>query len=134
MNKVCLTGRLTRDPEFKTVGYDNISLCRFTIAVNRREKDKADFVPIVCWRSVAETCNKYLVKGDLVGVVGSLQSEEYEANGEKRRSWAVQAESVDFLRNKGESGGNGENSPEDRHKVTPEEVRASQTVDDDLPF
>lgn len=133
MNKCFFIGRLSKDPEFKEVGSDHIALCRFSIAVKRRGvADKADFIDVTTWRGLAETCNKHLMKGDQVAVVGAMQSEDYEYKGEKRRSWAVQADEVEFLRAKGETAGNGQNSAEDRRKVAASELRPVE--DDELPF
>lgn len=77
MNKVILIGRLTRDPEVRYT-QSGIAVCTFTLAVDRRfaRKDAndgrptADFIPIVCWRKLAEICGNNLVKGRRVGVEG----------------------------------------------------------------
>ena len=58
MNKAILMGRLTRDPELKSTN-SGISLCTFTIAIDRRFKNAAgeretDFIPIVTWRQTAD--------------------------------------------------------------------------------
>ena len=63
VNKVILIGNLTKDPEVTTTS-NGISLCRFTLAVQRRfvnsEGDReADFISIVVWRNQAENCGKY---------------------------------------------------------------------------
>lgn len=138
MNKCIITGRLTRDPEFREVGGEHIAVCKFGVAVRRKVKtaDKdVDFFDVVAWRGTAETCNKFLVKGDMVGVVGAMQQTEYtDKDGNKRVSWALQAESVDFLSAKGESKPTAEKEPEkaERKKVTVEQM--TLVADDDLPF
>ena len=77
MNKCILIGNLTRDPELTTTA-TGVSLCRFSIAVNRAYANQngereADFFNIVTWRGLAENCSKYLSKGRKVAVVGNIQ-------------------------------------------------------------
>ena len=106
MNKVILVGNLTRDPELITTN-NGISLCRFSLAVQRRfssnegEKD-VDFINIVVWRGQADNCYKYLKKGSKAGVVGSLQTRSYDGtDGTKKYSTEVVADEVEFLSTKG---------------------------------
>ena len=96
-----LIGRLTRDPELTTTG-SGVSLCRFSIAVNRAYRNQngeydADFINIVAWRGLADTCSKWLTKGRMVAVCGSIQSRSYEVDGQKRYSTEVVADDVEFL-------------------------------------
>ncbi|MEG0785401.1 MAG: single-stranded DNA-binding protein, partial [Christensenella sp.] len=89
MNKAILVGNLTRDPERRTTSSD-VSVTSFTIAVSRRYKDAsgnypADFISCVAWRQTAEFIAKYFVKGSRIGVVGSIQTRNYDdKNGVKR--------------------------------------------------
>ena len=92
MNRVILVGNLTKDPELRATA-SGISVCTFTVAVNRRvSRDAqaqgardADFFNIVVWRNQADNCAKYLAKGRKVGIVGSLQNRSYDAqDGTKR--------------------------------------------------
>ena len=105
MNKVILVGNLTRDPELITTN-NGISLCRFTLAVQRRFSSnegerEADFINIVVWRAAADNCYKYLKKGSKAGVVGSMQTRSYDAqDGTKRYTTDVVAEEVEFLSTK----------------------------------
>ncbi len=106
MNKVILVGNLTRDPELITTN-NGISLCRFSLAVQRRfssnegERD-VDFINIVVWRGQADNCYKYLKKGSKAGVVGSLQTRSYDGtDGTKKYSTEVVADEVEFLSTKG---------------------------------
>ena len=78
MNKVILVGNLTKDPELVTTN-NGISLCRFTLAVQRRftsgdGEREADFINVVVWRGQADNCYKYLKKGSKAGVCGSIQT------------------------------------------------------------
>lgn len=102
MNKVFLIGNLVRDPEVRTT-QSGISVCNFTVAVNRRFKkengeQETDFLNVIAWRQLAELCGKYLAKGRKVAVTGSIQTRTYEAkDGSKRTAWDIVADEVEFL-------------------------------------
>ena len=101
MNKWIGIGRIVRDPELNTT-QSGISVCRFTIAINRPYKDdsgnsQADFLGITCWRALADNCHKYLVKGSQCAVVGSIQTRTYEKDGEKKYITEIIADNVEFL-------------------------------------
>lgn len=101
MNRVFLTGNLTKDPELRTT-QSGVSVCTFTVAVNRRRseagKTEADFFRVSAWRQLGENCNRFLAKGRKVGVVGTLTLQTYTANdGQQRASLEVQADEVEFL-------------------------------------
>lgn len=102
MNKVVLIGNLVRDPEVRAT-QSGISVCNFTVAVNRRFKkengeQETDFLNVIAWRQLAELCGKYLAKGRKVAVTGSIQTRQYEAkDGSKRTAWDIVADEVEFL-------------------------------------
>ena len=98
MNTVILIGRLTRDPELKYTPNGN-AVSTFTLAVDKPFGDKeADFVPIVVWQKLAESCANHLNKGRLVAVNGRLQIRNYnDKDGNKRKAAEVVANSVKFL-------------------------------------
>ncbi len=101
MNKVTLIGRLTRDPEMNKTA-SGIDVCNFTLAINRTYKDAkgselTDFIPVVVWRNAAVNCGKYLTKGSLCAVAGSIQTRTYEKEDEKRYITEVIADIVQFL-------------------------------------
>ncbi|MDR0299728.1 MAG: single-stranded DNA-binding protein [Streptococcaceae bacterium] len=82
INNVTLVGRLTRDPELRYTG-QNTAVATFSIAVNRRFKNaagerEADFINCVIWRQPAENLANWAKKGALIGVVGSIQTRNYE--------------------------------------------------------
>ena len=100
MNIIILTGRLTRDPELKT-GQSGKAYARFTLAVERpMQKDEADFINCVAFGKTAELIGEYLRKGRKAGVTGRLQMGKYEVNGEKRTSYDVIVDSIEFLESK----------------------------------
>ncbi|HEY0222458.1 MAG TPA: single-stranded DNA-binding protein [Lactovum miscens] len=82
INNVTLVGRLTRDPELRYTG-QNTAVATFSIAVNRRFKNaagerEADFINCVIWRQAAENLANWAKKGALIGIVGSIQTRNYE--------------------------------------------------------
>lgn len=102
MNLVLMIGRLTRDPEMRTIQSTGNFVTRFSIAVDRSYKGKdgitADFFNVTVFGRQAETCNQYLGKGRLVAVRGRLQNNNYETKtGEKRYTVDIVAEQVQFL-------------------------------------
>jgi single-strand DNA-binding protein len=79
LNRVVLIGRLTRDPELRYTPA-GVAVTQFTLAVDRPFSSnnnggerEADFIPIVTWRQLAETCANYLRKGRLTAVEGRIQ-------------------------------------------------------------
>ena len=102
MNKVILIGRLTKDPELRTIASGNATTS-FTIEVNRNFTNKngereADFINCVAWRKQAENVAKYCTKGSQVAVEGRIQTRSYDAqDGTKRYVTEVVADNVTFL-------------------------------------
>lgn len=103
MNKAILIGRLTRDPELKFTTGSGIAVATFTLAVDRpyvgqSGQKEADFIPIVCWRKLAENVANNLQKGRLVAVSGAIQTRKYQAqDGSNRYVTEVIADGVQFL-------------------------------------
>jgi single-strand DNA-binding protein len=107
MNKVVLMGRLTRDPETRYTQGNNTAVCSFSLAVNRRFKQEgqpdADFINVVAWAKTAEFVSKYFTKGQQVGVVGRIQTRNYDdKDGKKVFVTEVVAEEVYFADSKKE--------------------------------
>ena len=99
MNRAIIIGNLTRDPDIRTTASDK-SVCTFTVAVNRRvkEKQEVDFIPVVTWEKTAESCAKFLAKGRKVGASGRIQTRSYETDsGERRYVTEIVADDVEFL-------------------------------------
>ncbi|MBX6350882.1 MAG: single-stranded DNA-binding protein [Clostridia bacterium] len=102
LNRVILIGRLVQDPELRYTP-QGVAVSSFTLAVDRpftgRDGQRqTDFIDIVVWRQLAETCANHLSKGRLVAVEGRLQVRQYEAqDGQKRRVAEVVASDVRFL-------------------------------------
>lgn len=133
MNIVILTGRLTRDPELK-YGQSGKAYSRFSLAVDRPfSKGEADFINCVAFGKTAELVGEYLRKGRKVGINGSLQMNRYEVNGEKRTSYDVLVNSLEFLESKGTSTG-AEDSYSSHETVSEPTPSFSQMDDDEFPF
>jgi single-strand DNA-binding protein len=150
-NKVILIGNMTADPELKqTAG--GISVCSFTIAINRRfaKADQAqqsvDFINIVTWRQSAEFVSKYFKKGNPILVCGQLQTRTWTDNqGMKRYATEVVADEVSFVTSASQNGsqsapaGNGSTYTPDAYGAPAFNSSGSANFeeipsDSDLPF
>ncbi len=105
INRVILTGNLTRDPELRTTP-SGTPVCKLRLAVNTRRKDgsgqwvdKPNYFDVTVWGAQGENCANYLSKGRPVAIDGRLEWREWEASdgSGKRQSVDVIAESVQFL-------------------------------------
>ena len=106
LNQTVIVGRIVKNPEI--VETENGGKRTFmTLAVPRSYKNaegvyETDFIPCVLWNGIAETTTEYCKKGDLVGVKGHLQTNNYEEDGENKSSMQLVAEKVTFLSSKKE--------------------------------
>ena len=94
MNKVILLGRLTKDPDVKYTQSENmLAIARYTLAVDRRFKKEgqpsADFINCVAFGKSAEFAEKYMTKGRLFGVIGRIQTRNYE-NDKKEKVYVTE--------------------------------------------
>lgn len=104
INRVVLSGRLTRDPE-KRYAQDGTPVTNFSLAFHRRYRSRegtwsenTGFVTVMCYQRLAEVVAQYLRAGSPVVVEGRLQMREWTSTrGEKRQSLELRAESVHFL-------------------------------------
>ena len=139
MNKVILMGRLTRDPEVRYTQNTNALVASFSLAVNRRfakagEERQADFINVVAWSKTGEFFSKYFKKGQQVGVIGRIQTRNWEdENKQKHYITEVIAEEAYFADSKreGESGASFANT---FGNSVSEASEFSVSADDDLPF
>lgn len=119
LNRVVLTGNLTRDPE-KVENQKGMDIARFSIAVNRRGKDKgADFFNVTVFQQQATNVLAYLEKGRKVSVDGRLQLDQWEKDGQKRSAVRIIGDSVNFLggNQEGGSGGGGNTNDDDTNDI-----------------
>lgn len=104
MNTICITGRATQNPELKKT-QSGVSVMALSLAVDRDYKVNnekvTDFIPVILWRKTAEVVSQYTAKGDMLSVVGSLESRKYtDSEGNSRTVWEVKADKVGFLSKK----------------------------------
>lgn len=138
MNKVMLIGNLTKDPEIRYLT-SGTAVTTFTIAVTRnftsQQGDRqADFLPIVVWKNLAETCAKYLAKGRMVAVSGRIQTRSYDGkDGQKRYVTEIVADEVQFL-----GSSSGKQAQSTQPFITDDEplegFREIEGEEDELPF
>jgi single-strand DNA-binding protein len=102
INRVTLTGNLTRDPEVREAG--DTTVCGLRLAVNASKKtpsgsweDRANYFDVTVWNAQAQACGKFLKKGSKVAIDGRLEWQEWEHEGQKRQAVKVIAQSVEFL-------------------------------------
>ncbi len=99
MNRVLLTGRLTRDPEVRTTAGGK-TVAQFAVASHEyvSGKEKSEFHNVVAWDRLAETCGRYLGKGQLVAVEGRIQTRTWDDDkGSRHWKTEIVASSVEML-------------------------------------
>ena len=136
MNKVILMGRLVKDPEIRySQGPEQIAVGRYTLAVNRRGKEKeADFIPCITFGKSATFAEQYFRKGQMVAVVGRIQVRSWEdKNGNKRWTTEVVVEEQHFTGSK-EEGGTQPPKPKGEAEKAGFYPIDESIEDDDLPF
>ena len=154
INRVVLTGNLTRDPELRSLP-SGMSVCSLRVAVNTRRKDgssgewtdKPNYFSVTVWGAQGDNCARFLSKGRPVAIDGRLEWREWEAKdgSGKRESIEIVADSVQFLgsREEGAGGGNGfqqrSDVPVDTGDFQPAAAPAaapspSAGSEDDIPF
>ena len=131
MNKIMLVGRLATEIKMEKSGETKYG--RFYLAVSRRgKKDEADFIACAVFGKTAETMFEWCRKGHHIGIEGHLQISQYEKNGEKKSSYSVIVESMEFLQTKNEKSGDTTQAPTEPVKDT--SGKTDEFVDDEFPF
>lgn len=156
MNSVVLIGRLTKDPEIRYTSGTQMCVATFTVAIDRpvRGEKQTDFPRITAFGKQAENCERYLVKGRLVGVQGRIQTGSYQnKDGQTVYTTDVVADRVEFLEwgdrlsggssaprqnassNYNNNGGGNAGASVPRGNDMPEEMpEGFQAIDEDVPF
>ncbi len=133
LNCIVIQGRLKADAELRHT-QSGKPVATVTLAVSRNRKNQngdypTDWIDVVFWGNTAEHVSRWFHKGNQAIVRGRLESKDWEdKNGNKRRSWEVQAESIDFCGSRKDSGGY--NSPQDVQC----DDEWSELNDDEPPF
>jgi single-strand DNA-binding protein len=148
LNKVFIIGRLTRDPELKSLP-SGVKVANFGMATNRRYKDKDDnwqeaseFHNIVVFGRQAETTSQYLNKGSMALIEGRLQTRSWESDGQKKYMTEVIAERVQFGPKNAGGGSNeggkydqsGKSDAESSQDANYPEAEEGGINPDDIPF
>jgi len=143
INRVIITGNLTRDPELRALP-SGTSVCKLGVAVNGRRKgasgeweDKPNFFDVTIFGAPAENAARFLAKGRPVAIDGRLDWSQWEQEGQKRQKVEIIADSVQFLGGRDDSAGG---SPAPRGDITvdsgdfgPPPVTGGG-ADEDIPF
>jgi single-strand DNA-binding protein len=100
VNKVLLTGRLTRDPEMRALASGK-HVTNFSVATNEyvgNGREKAEYHSVIAWDRLADICAQYLGKGSMVAVEGRLQTRQWDDDAGKRH-WKTEvvAASIEML-------------------------------------
>lgn len=102
LNTISIAGHLTRDPELKDIGGQQV--CKFSVAVNESfkgkdgtKKERPTYFDVDAWGGQAAPCAQYLKTGSGVYVEGKMDCRDYEKDGQKRKAWTVRAGTVQFL-------------------------------------
>jgi single-strand DNA-binding protein len=143
INRVIITGNLTRDPELRSTP-GGTTVCSLRVAVNSRRKDgqtgqwvdKPNYFDVTVFGAQGENCGQYLAKGRPVAVEGRLNWREWEAqDGGKRQAVDIIADAVQFLGSRDAPQSNGvveSDVPADTSDF--QEAAVGSGADDDIPF
>jgi single-strand DNA-binding protein len=154
INRVIITGNLTRDPEMRATG-GGTAVCGLRIACNGRRKnretgaweDQPNYFDVTVFGAQGENCGRYLTKGRGVAIDGRLQWREWEdrSSGQKRQAVDIIAETVQFLGGGNDAAGNGNgfsssaravesDVPIDQSDFSTAPVGSGSAADEDIPF
>ena len=139
-----LVGNLARDPDYTTL-QSGVTCCRFTVACQRKFKNAngsydADFINCVAWRQTADFVHRYFIKGNRIGLTGTIQTRSYDGqDGQKHYVTEVLVENVEFVAPRSDSGQSAPppaRQPQQRNEQQRMDMSGFTEVedDDDLPF
>lgn len=136
MNILVQVGRLTRDPETKTLP-GGTTLCQVDVATSEKWKDKSGetkektcFLRWKIWGKTGEVAAQYLKKGHMVGLTGKLELETWEKDGAKHSRHVGNCERMELMPNKKDASQPAPNAPEPAGGVDV----SGEYPDDDIPF
>jgi single-strand DNA-binding protein len=140
INRVCITGNLTRDPELRSTA-GGMAILKMGIAVNDRRKnaqsgeweDVPNFFDVVVFGSRGESLSRFLNKGSKVAIEGKLRWSQWETpEGDKRSKVEIIADDIEFMSSRGEGGGGG--GGYSAPAAAPASAPAPAIDDEDIPF
>ena len=110
MNKVVLSGRLTKDAELNYAAGSGTAICRFSLAVQRPfKREETDFINCISFGKTAEIIAQYFTKGKPILIEGHIQTGSYEKDGVKRYTTDIVVSSFEFMGSNGQSKDNAAN-------------------------
>lgn len=138
INRVVLTGNLTRDPELRAAG--STQVCQLRLACNTRHKngqtgeweDKPNYFDVTCFGAQAENVHRFMAKGRPVAVDGRLDWREWEKDGTKHQAVQVIADTIQFLSDGTKDGDTGHSPAVGGSADSPPVSPPSD--EDDIPF
>jgi single-strand DNA-binding protein len=154
INRVVLTGNLTRDPELRST-QSGTPVCSLRVACNTRRKgpsgdweDKPNYFDVTVWGAQGENCARFLSKGRPVAIDGRLEWREWQdPNGNNRQAIDIVADAVQFLGSRDDAGGGGGGNGFTPRSDVPADTRDFEPAgtpagggssvpagDDDIPF
>jgi single-strand DNA-binding protein len=148
INRVVLTGNLTRDPELRSTP-SGVSVCSLRVACNTRRKnsagewaDKPNYFDVTVWGAQGANCARHLAKGRPVAIDGRLEWREYDTDNGKRQAIDIIADAVQFLGSRDNDTDNGASQRSDvvagagERELQPAGSPASEVAadGDDIPF
>ena len=153
INRVTITGNLTRDPELKALPSGS-TVCALSVAVNGRRKnaqtgqweEEPNYFDVTVWGAQGENCSKYLSKGRPVAIDGRLRWRKWTTpEGQNRSAVDIVAENVQFLGGRDDAGGGNGNGFSSSARASDSDVPidtgdfertpvSAAAADDDIPF
>lgn len=129
MNKAILIGRLTKDADIRQTTSGTM-VAKFTLAIDRRKKEdgtkETDFISCQAWGKRAELIEKYVHKGDKIGLCGQIRTGSYEKDGRKVYTTDVVVDELEFLEKS--------EKRNDNPQMATEEAGYFDFDESDLPF
>ena len=138
INRVCITGNLTRDPELRSTA-GGMAILKMGIAVTARRKnaqsgeweDVPNFFDVTVFGSRGESLSRFLSKGSKIAVEGKLRWHQWETpEGDKRSKVEIIADDIEFMSTRGEGGGGSYDAPAPSSSAAP----VDPVTDEDIPF
>lgn len=135
INKVILSGNLTRDVDVKNYGETVIATTGLAVKDTFSKDDRTDFFDIVAFGKRAETMGLYLHKGDPIIVVGRIKIESYtDKDGNKKYATKIIISEMQFLKKKDKSADEPTAKAEETATVEVPDADYSMIKDEDVPF
>ena len=135
MNSVQIIGNISTDIDLAATPSGKF-VAKFNIAVNNPyNREKTSFLPVEVWGKIAENTAEYCKKGSKVGIVGHIEVDQWERDGERKYKTKIVASSVEFLTPKNEGNTNTPPKPPSQNNSNQDPFKDSGfPSDEDLPF